>query len=208
MSITNTYLETNISSNILVNLVNNKTELVKKYLLENKSFDINSNTFDNINKYTLLHMAIISKNYELIDFLLKMHGVNIDILNSYNKSCLDSALESGDLKIVKLFINFINTEKDKTILRFNSDRKYYQSELKRLNDRINVLKDSNQIISSDNSRLSKEIALEKNKNYRNNNMLVLERKRKRSLETEVTELNKKNKKLRLSIETLSESLGK
>lgn len=204
MSITNTYLETNI----LVNLVNNKTELVKKYLLDNKSFDINSNSFDNINKYTLLHMAIISKNYELIDFLLKIPSININILNSYSKSCLDSALESGDLRIVKLFINFINTQKDKTILRLNSDRKYYQSELKRLNDRINVLKDSNQIISADNSKLSKEIASEKIKNYRNNNMLVLERKRKRSLETEVIELNKKNKKLRLSIETLSESLGK
>lgn len=211
MSFINTYTSTsttNVDINPFLNMANCHNEIIKKWIMENKSFSINSHCPNDPNKYTLLHMAIISKNYDLIEFLLNISKIDIEKLNTYNQSCKTLAFETGDIKIIKLFITHMMKQTDNNLKQLQNDINYYRSELKRVNEKTIVLKEANDTILSENTRLSKQINEEKRKSYRTDTMLNLERKRKRSLETEVTSLNEKNKKLKKSIETLSDSLRK
>lgn len=63
--------------------------------------------FININEcgghgQTLLHMAVLNKDYLLIPRLLK-NGTNIEVRDDFNKSVLDYLQEIGDKKILDIF---------------------------------------------------------------------------------------------------------
>lgn len=54
----------------------------------------------------MLHLAVDSKNYDCIDYCVKINSINLNIRNNFGCTPLINAIKISDLKIVKTLLSF------------------------------------------------------------------------------------------------------
>lgn len=161
-----------------------------------------SNLNDITDKYnnTLLHVAVLSKKYDIIQLLLDM-GISIDLLNTFQQDALDVAAQLNDRKIINMLIfdKIKKTQKTQKIQALEKDNKKLKNDLADNKVQNNTLLSENKMLSNKNNKLLTEA-----NNLNNNN------KRMREEINELSEKNKElvtaNKKLKKSVETMIDSL--
>ncbi len=178
---------------------------VKKFLQDRRNFSLNTTSTNDINKYTLLHIATLTENYDLISILID-YGANIDQLDAFNQSSFDLAIKSNNKKIIDLFLNTILNSKDKEMSLLKEDNKFYNNRLKEIDFKVKALEKANKQLEQENKRVSILYQREKRKYTVLENTYSLEKKRKRTLEDKCNDLETKNKKLKTVVENLSNSL--
>jgi ankyrin repeat protein len=178
---------------------------VKKFLRDKRNFSLNSTSTNDINKYTLLHIATITENYELISILID-YGADIDQKDSFGKSSFDLAINCNNKKIIDIFLNSILNSKDKEISTLKQDNVFYSNRFRDTDLKVKTLEKANKQLEQENQRLSISYKREKRKYLILENTHTQHMKRKRTLETKCNDLESKNKKLKTVVENLSNSL--
>ena len=179
----------------------NVTDNVIKFIRNNRFFNFKNGFLkDDLNKYTLLHIATLNENFRLIKFLLD-NEADMNQKDSYGKSAFDIAIASNKKDIIDLFLN-------KLLKKNNDDIKFYRNNFNKDKRMIKELEDLNDTLLNNNKTISKNLNQEKAKSKSLENSLFLERKRKRNLEEKCNDLENNNKRLKKSVANLTESLMK
>lgn len=119
-----------------------KVRLVDSSLL-NQKVDQHFKTGD-----TLLHLATKKQNYEACKSLLEK-GANMSIKDVYGKTALDYALESGDKKLIALFLEMQSVYKEEDVLKS-------RKRVRELEVCYTEVKQNYEVVRTDRDRLAKK----------------------------------------------------
>lgn len=109
------------------NLINSIIEWDLNKIKENINLN-NINYIDNI--WTCLHYGVATWNVEIVKLLINNTNININFINSFGFSVLNTAISNNDLEIVKLLLETDNidvNEYDSKISPLNQAINYYLS---------------------------------------------------------------------------------
>ncbi len=145
------------------NTLNNKTKLVKKIITTNKiEVDVPRDKYNN----TLLHIATIKLNYDLIKYLLD-NGSSTSIKNKFGDTSYDLAIGTNEKKIIDMYYNVDKYKMDIII----AENKYLTNKNEELSKQNNEYKEIIQNMQSEiNTHKRKRDEFEKL--YEDNKKLV------------------------------------
>jgi hypothetical protein len=159
-------VNTDIKNQIFELVVCSKTCLAIN-LITFYDIDLTNTEFKNKWQQTLLHAAVINRNYELVTYLIE-HKMDYNIVNRFGMTAMDYAMEYKDVRMVGIMLDNNNI--------------------------INKLVNENHILSDSNRILQKEnIMLKNNNKIFNNNNNNINNKLKRKNIIELDQQNKKQK---------------
>jgi ankyrin repeat protein len=201
-------------ASIFTDAINGSTNKIKIYINKYNYFDINSSAEYDTFKLTLLHIATETNNEELVRFLLSK-GADFNQKNRYDKTPWDIAILHGNQKIIDLYLLKKEEGKNKELEKLKGDNVFYNTRFQTQRKRVQTLESINTELTDANKNLSVRLRKETDNFKREKrkctvleNSLSVERKSKKGLEIENSELSTKNKKLKTAVENLSNSLRK
>lgn len=182
-----------------------------------KTYKLNNDIKDRYNN-TLLHLAVKSKQYDVLDYLM-MIGIDTTKKNMFNETAYNIAVQQQDYIAISKFNNTreldalkLENEKVKTVQSDNTTLKLLNNSLQTSNDRLSHkiigLTDDNKDLKNKNSCMTSEkLMLNRENSNLKEEIGVVTRSAKR-LRDEVCTLTEQNKKLKTSVDTLLDSKKK
>lgn len=173
--------------------------------INSNNIDINQISNGDIYKNSLLQIGVKTNNIKLVKFLLDK-GSNIKYKNKLNENIYDIAIQNQYSEIIQVLQDYEQKKLKQIIKELESSVKYFQNLYKNELNKVGTLKIVNEEIKTLNDNLTKK-NMEMKRISTNNVILETnlrnEKKRKREMYEENQELKISNKKLKTTIQNMS-----